>query len=189
MTTVGVLALQGDYGAHGRMAEALGLAVREVRQASELRECDALLLPGGESSTMVKLLRTEELTEPVRDFCRSGKPVLGTCAGAILLASAVTGPAQESLGILDIDVERNAYGRQRDSSIEQLDGDEAWGHTEAVFIRAPVIRRVGKGVEVLLRRGEDPVLVRSGPVWAATFHPEMTPDTGLLKRVLESGTT
>lgn len=189
MKTVGVLALQGDYGAHGRMVEALGLGVREVRQASELLDCDALLLPGGESSTMIKLLAKEALTEPVRNFCRSGKPVLGTCAGAILLASAVTGPSQESLGILDIDIERNGYGRQRDSSIEQLDGDASWGHTEAVFIRAPVIRRVGDGVEVLLRRGDDPVLVRSGPVWAATFHPEMTADTGLLKRVLEGGTT
>lgn len=187
MKTVGVLALQGDYGAHGRMVEALGLAVREVRQAEQLLECDALLLPGGESSTMIKLLRNEELIEPVRDFCRSGKPVLGTCAGAILLASVVTGPSQDSLAALDIEVERNGYGRQRDSSIEQLDGGEAWGQTEAVFIRAPVIRRVGDGVEVLLRRGDDPVLVRNGPVWAATFHPEMTADTGLLKRVLESG--
>ena len=189
MSTVGVLALQGDYRAHGRMAEALGHEVREVRQASELLGCHALLLPGGESSTMVKLLRGEELTEPVREFCRSGRPVLGTCAGAILLASSVTGPAQESLGILDIDIERNGYGRQRDSSIEQLEGGETWGHTEAVFIRAPVIHRVGDGVEVLLRRGDDPVLVRNGPVWAATFHPEMTADTELLERVLESGAT
>jgi 5'-phosphate synthase pdxT subunit len=189
METLGVLALQGDYEAHGRMAASLGLNVREVKQPKHLEGCEALLLPGGESSTMMKLLRSEELLGPVSDFCRSGRPVLGTCAGAILLASAVSGPAQESLGILDMDIERNAYGRQLDSTIMTLDGRDAGGSDiEAVFIRAPVIRRVGAGLEVLLRRDDDPVLVRQGAVWAATFHPEMTSDTSLLQLVLESGT-
>lgn len=187
METVGVLALQGDYAAHGRMVAALGLAVCEVKQPEHLSGCDALLLPGGESSTMLKLLGSENLLEPVADFCRSGRPVLGTCAGAILLATGVTQLTQRGLGILDIDVERNAYGRQLDSTIMRIDGEDGWKDIEAVFIRAPVIRRSGPGVEVLLRRNHDPVLVRQGPVWAATFHPEMTSDTRLLRRVLASG--
>jgi 5'-phosphate synthase pdxT subunit len=181
------LALQGDYAAHGRMTAALGLSVREVKLPEHLSGCDALLLPGGESSTMLRLLRSENLLEPLADFCRSGRPVLGTCAGAILLARGATQLSQEGLGILDIDVERNAYGRQLDSTIMRIDGGAGWQDVEAVFIRAPVIRRWGPDVEVLLSRNDDPVLVRQGPIWAATFHPEMTSDTRLLRRVLASG--
>ena len=183
---VGVLALQGDFAAHGRAVALLGHGLREVRTPADLAAVDGLILPGGESSTMLKLMVGEGLVEPLRDFCRSGRPVLGTCAGAILLAHQVSDPAQDSLDVLDIDVQRNGYGRQLDSRIVALAGEGDWEDLEAVFIRAPIIRRVGPGVEVLVRRDDDPVLVRQGPVWAATFHPEMTSDTRVLRRVLES---
>lgn len=184
---VGVLALQGDFAAHERAVAALGHRVRQVKTAAPLASLDALLLPGGESSTMLKFLEGEGLLEPLADFCRSGRPVFGTCAGAILLAKEVSAPAQTSLGVLDIDIERNAYGRQIDSFITRLDDavPELAG-VEAVFIRAPKIRRTGPGVEVLARHGGDPVLVRQGSVYAATFHPEMTDDTRVLRAVLGS---
>ena len=182
---VGVLALQGDFAAHGRAVSALGHGLTEVRTAEQLATVDALILPGGESSTMLKLMGFEGLVEPLRAFCRSGRPVLGTCAGAILLAHRVSAPEQDSLDVLDIDVQRNGYGRQLDSRIVPLAGEGAWADMEAVFIRAPIIRRTGPEVQVLLRRDDDPVLVRQGSVWAATFHPEMTSDTRVLQRVLE----
>jgi len=186
---VGVLALQGDFAAHERSVAALGHRVRRVRTASPLDSVDALLLPGGESTTMLKFLREEGLLEPVADFCRSGRPVFGTCAGAILLASEVTSPAQESLGILDMTVERNAYGRQSDSFITRVSdvapAAASLSGVEAVFIRAPVIRRTGPGVDVLLRHEGHPILVRQGSVYAATFHPEMTDDTRVLALVLQ----
>ena len=186
---VGVLALQGDFAAHERAVAALGHRVRQVKSADTLTALDALLLPGGESTTMLKLLRDEGLWQPLADFCRSGRPVLGTCAGAILLAREVTAPAQESLGILDITVERNAYGRQVDSFITKLeDGPPALRNLEAVFIRAPVIRRTGAGVDVILRHGGHPVLVRQGSVCAATFHPEMTDDPRVLRFALQGAT-
>ena len=182
---VGVLALQGDFAAHERAVAALGHRVRQVKCAAALESLDALLLPGGESTTMLKFLQDEQLLEPLADFCRSGRPVFGTCAGAILLASEVTSPAQTSLGIVDMSVERNAYGRQVDSFIAHIeDAVPALRGVEAVFIRAPRIRRVGPGVEVLMRHAGDPILVRQGPVYAATFHPEMTEDTRVLSVVL-----
>jgi 5'-phosphate synthase pdxT subunit len=185
---VGVLALQGDFAAHEKAVAALGHRVRQIRTAAPLESVDALLLPGGESTTMLKFLQEEGLLEPLAHFCRSGRPVLGTCAGAILLASEVSGPQQESLGILDMSIERNAYGRQVDSFIARVDdvSPEAAGLSgmEAVFIRAPVIRRTGPGVEVLARHAGLPILVRQGAVYAATFHPEMTDDTRVLAAVL-----
>lgn len=188
--TVGVLALQGDFAAHERAAAALGHESRRVKTAAHLEGLDALLLPGGESTTMLKFLQGEALLAPLAAFCRSGRPVFGTCAGAILLATEVTSPAQASLGILDMTVQRNGYGRQIDSFITTL-GD---GHADhfagltAVFIRAPVILRTGREVEVLLRHEGQAVLVRQGPVWAATFHPEMTEDTRVLAAVLAGAT-
>jgi len=186
--TVGVLALQGDFAAHERAAAALGHRSRQVKTAEQLLELDALLLPGGESTTMLKFLQGEGLWEPLGEFCRSGRPVLGTCAGAILLAREVSAPAQPSLGVLDIAVERNAYGRQLDSFIATLsDAPPPFAGLTAVFIRAPVIQRTGPGVEVVLRHDGHAILVRQGPVWAATFHPEMTDDLRVLDAVLAGG--
>jgi len=185
--TVGVLALQGDWDAHRRAVGALGHSTRLVKAAEHLAGVDALLLPGGESTTMLGFLEREGLFDALREACRSGCPVLGTCAGAILLARRVTGPEQPSLDVIDIDVERNAYGRQLDSFVTVIDETppELRG-TEAVFIRAPAIRRTGPEVEVVMRHGGDPVLVRQGPVWACTFHPEMSDDRRLLSLVLEA---
>jgi 5'-phosphate synthase pdxT subunit len=188
-TTVGVLALQGDYAAHEAAVSKLGFASRRVKTAEGLDGLDALVLPGGESTTMLKFLQGESsdgrMFEPLAEFCRSGRPVFGTCAGAILLATDVSAPQQDSLGILDIDIERNAYGRQQESFISTLeDAPEMLRGSEAVFIRAPVIRRTGGDVTTVARWHDDPVLVRSGPVWAATFHPEMTADSRVLELVL-----
>jgi len=184
--TVGILALQGDVEAHAAAIGALGHVARPVKSARTLEAVEALVLPGGESTTMLKLLHDEALFAPLQEACRSGRPVFGTCAGTILLARHVTHPEQASLDALDIDVQRNAYGRQRDSFVTRLEGGPpGLDDLEAVFIRAPIIRRVGAQVEVVLRHREAPVLVRSGAVWAATFHPEMTSDRRLLARILE----
>lgn len=187
MVRAGVLALQGDFAAHAAALGRLGHEATLVKTPGHLQGLDALLLPGGESTTMVKLLRDEGLWEPLADFCRSGRAVLGTCAGAILLARKVTGPEQPSLGVLDVEIERNAYGRQIDSFVQRLDDGPDWlVPAEGVFIRAPVIRAVGPGVEVLVRYRGDPVLVRQGAVWAATYHPEIGRDDRLLAAVLET---
>ncbi len=171
--TVGVLALQGAFEVHRNALEQLGARAILVRTERQLNECDALVLPGGESTTMLKLLNDEALKEPLADFARR-KPVLATCAGVILLAREVTHPVQESLGILDLTVERNGYGRQIDSCIANilLDGKPL----EAVFIRAPIIRSVGPDVKTLASMGGHPVLVAQGHHLAATFHPELTQD-------------
>ncbi len=172
--SIGVLALQGDFEAHQKALERAGAKAVQVRTAEELERVDALVIPGGESTTMLKLLREENLFEPLRRFGER-RPILGTCAGAILLAARVTHPEQESLDLMDIDVERNAYGRQLDSHVAWLEDAEG-GPLEAVFIRAPVIRRVGAAVRVLARYHGDPVLVEQGLHLAATFHPELTGD-------------
>jgi len=173
---IGVLALQGDYDAHRRMLERLGANVALIRKPEQLDTVDALVIPGGESSTFLKFLEQGGFLEKLRAFVRT-KPTFGTCAGAILLAKEVSNPAQESLGALDIRIRRNAYGRQLESAIQQ--GRTSLGNEplEMVFIRAPKIERVGSGVEVLAREGEDPVLVRQGKTMAATFHPELSDDT------------
>lgn len=177
MVRIGVLALQGDFAAHGKALAALGHEVCEVKRPEHLPGLDALVLPGGESSTMLRLLASEDLLEPLLAFCRGGRPVLGTCAGAILLARHVSAPEQPSLDLLDIDVERNAYGRQLDSFIAPLQGDDPeLDGVEGVFIRAPIIRRCGPQTQVVLRHDGLPVLVRQGSLWAATFHPEMGQD-------------
>jgi 5'-phosphate synthase pdxT subunit len=171
--SVGILALQGDFEAHSVALCHAGARPVEVRAAADLDSLDGLILPGGESTTMLKLLRLENLFDPI---CRFGEhcPVFGTCAGAILLARHVSNPAQESLGLMDLDIERNAYGRQISSHVVQLEDAGELGPLEAVFIRAPIIRRVGPGVRVLARYRSDPVLVRQGHLLAATFHPELS---------------
>jgi 5'-phosphate synthase pdxT subunit len=175
---IGVLALQGDFDAHRKRLEELGAEVVLVKKPEQLDEIDGLVIPGGESGTFLKLLG-EAGFEKLKQFVRF-KPTFGTCAGAILLASEVENPKQEGLGALDIDIRRNAYGRQVDSSIRQGKlGDSA---IEMVFIRAPKISRVGPGVEVLATEGSDPVVVRQGKVMAATFHPELSQDS-LVHRV------
>jgi pyridoxal 5'-phosphate synthase pdxT subunit len=172
---IGVLALQGDFDAHRRRLEELGAEVVLVRRSEQFDEIDGLVIPGGESTTFLKLLDSECFRK-LNKFVHS-KPTFGTCAGAIMLARQVENPSQPGLDALDITIRRNAYGRQIDSSI--VEGPSALGDAplEMVFIRAPRIERVGAGVEVLAKRGDDPVLVRKGSVMAATFHPELSADT------------
>ena len=188
MKTVGVLALQGDFEAHRKAIERAGAKAAEVRTAAELAQCDGLIIPGGESTTMLKLLDAGKLTDAVREFA-ARKPVYGSCAGAILLAKEVTRPAQASLGLMDIDVERNGYGRQIDSRIAKIgiDFQNAAGDTdlEAVFIRAPIIRRVGDGARVLASYQGDPVWVEQGRHMVTTFHPELTEDSRIHRRFVE----
>jgi pyridoxal 5'-phosphate synthase pdxT subunit len=174
--TIGVLALQGDFDAHRRTLERLGARTVLVRKPQELDGIDGLVIPGGESSTFLKFLEREGFLNKLRDFV-SRKPAFGTCAGAILLAKEVTNPAQESLGALDIGIERNAYGRQIDSSIIHAPTIFGGSPLEMVFIRAPRIHRTGKSVQVLASRENHPVLVRDGHSLAATFHPELSNDT------------
>lgn len=186
--TVGILAVQGDFELHAKMLERIGLppigsgrrvgAVwKLVKRAWELCEVDALIMPGGESTTMLKFFAQEGLGRAVKEFAAQGKPIFGTCAGAILLAKEVLNPPQERLELIDITVERNAYGRQIDSSIRRGDCPELSDRPiEMVFIRAPIIRRVGERVRVLGRSDGLPVLVEQGNVLAATFHPELTED-------------
>ena len=190
MKKVGVLSLQGDFAAHGAALERAGAQPVYVRERAQLDQIDGLIIPGGESTTMLKLLRYEGLLDCLAEFGRR-KPMFGTCAGAILMAKEVLHPSQESLGLMDIAVERNAYGRQIDSRVVEIDtgedfqrrtasGQTASGKTagklEAVFIRAPIIRSSNGGVKVLARYAGDPVLVEEGPHLVATFHPELTAD-------------
>jgi 5'-phosphate synthase pdxT subunit len=172
---IGVLALQGDFDAHRRRLEELGTEVVLVKKPEQLDELDGLVIPGGESGTILKLLGDAGFAK-LKDFVRA-KPAFGTCAGCILLAAAVESPKQAGLGALDITVRRNAYGRQIDSSIRE--GSFLGKPIEMVFIRAPKIERVGDGVEVIATEGKDkdPVLVRRGNTLAATFHPELSDDS------------
>lgn len=183
MKKVGVLALQGDFEAHRKAIERAGAEAVEVRTAAEMAACDGLILPGGESTTMLKLLDLENLTGPLREFAAS-KPVFGTCAGAILLAREVTHPAQPSLGLMDIGVERNAYGRQIHSRIARVQMEDS-AEMEAVFIRAPIIKRVGEDARVLATYQGDPVWVEQGRHMATTFHPELTPDDRVHRHFLK----
>jgi len=175
---IGVLALQGAFVAHESVLRRLGADVREVRLPSDLDDCDALVMPGGESTTMSKLLETSALFDPLAKRLTDGLPVFGTCAGMILLAAHVADarPDQRSFGAIDLDVQRNAYGRQVDSfetDVAVRGFDRAF---HAVFIRAPRVTRVGSAVEVLAVHDDVPVLVRSKTVLAASFHPELSDD-------------
>ena len=180
---VGVLALQGDFARHAEALARAGLESREIRRTEELASVSGLVLPGGESTTYLKFFEREPgWGEALRQFAESGKPVLATCAGLILIAARVDNPPQASLKLLDVDVVRNAYGRQVDSFVGTAT-DEDGSTMEAVFIRAPKIARVGPSVEVLAREASDPVLVRSGNVFGATFHPELSDDPAVHRRV------
>ena len=191
---IGVLALQGDFALHARALTRCGGASRgassgeaspqseievvEVRKPEQLEDLDGLVMPGGESTTLLKLMDAWGFVPALEKFHAGGKPVFGTCAGLILLAREVASPAQFSLGLIDVGVERNAYGRQRESfeatGTAMLDGRPA--PIEMVFIRAPRIRRVGDGVETLARHAGEPVMARQGTILVATFHPELTDD-------------
>lgn len=175
---VGVLALQGDYEAHALALAELGIPSRPVRTAAQLDGVESLVFPGGESTAMLKLMGAEGLDREIAGRVEKGMPVLATCAGLILMARGVQ-PDQESMGLLDVDVVRNAFGRQGHSSVAAIEVNGELGgipQMEAVFIRAPRIDRVGDGVEVLGRLGTTPVLVAAGAIVAATFHPELTAD-------------
>ncbi|MGH9588871.1 MAG: pyridoxal 5'-phosphate synthase glutaminase subunit PdxT [Terracidiphilus sp.] len=172
---IGVLAIQGDYAAHALALTEAGAEPREIRNPEELAAIDALILPGGESTTMLKFLDQHNFFAALRDFC-ARKPVFGTCAGSILLAREVRNPAQRSLGVLDAVIERNAYGRQIDSTIETAETSLPGGPLEMVFIRAPRMMEIGPEVEALAFRHGHPTLVRQGNLMAATFHPELSPD-------------
>jgi len=174
--TIGVLALQGAYDAHVKTLTALGATPRLVRVPKELEGLAGLIMPGGESTTMLKFLDRNGFFEVLQAFVQT-TPTFGTCAGAILLATGVEGPAQRSLAALDITVERNAYGRQIDSTILTAETALPGGPLEMVFIRAPRIRLTGPGVETLASRDGFPTLVRAGHLMAATFHPELSHDT------------
>ena len=177
---VGILAIQGDYAMHAKMLDRIAAPWKLVKHASELAEVSGLLMPGGESTTMLKFFDGEGMGEAIKRFAGAGQPVFGTCAGAILLAREVSSPPQASLGLLDIAIERNAYGRQVDSSVRKGECPEiASQPLEMVFIRAPIIRRVGRGVRVLGRCDDLPVLVEQGNLLAATFHPELSQDEAL----------
>ena len=183
MTTIGVLALQGDFIEHESMLRRLGVSTRQVRSAEDLRGLDGLIIPGGESTTFCRLMEDFNLYRPVRAFVQTGAPVWGTCAGMIVLAGNASDLAFPTLEALDIEVLRNAYGRQVDSFETDLDiaalGEEPF---HAVFIRAPVVASVGPGVEVMATvrsepaGREEPVAVRQGSVMATSFHPELTND-------------
>jgi 5'-phosphate synthase pdxT subunit len=178
---IGVLALQGAFDVHAKRLAELGASAHLIRKPEELAtpegqwKIDGLVLPGGESTTFLKHLERAGFYSVLDSFVRS-RPVFGTCAGCILLAQEVTNPPQRSFGVLDIDVQRNAYGRQNDSVILNAETTLPGGPMEMVFIRAPRIARLGPGIEVLARRNDDPVLIRSGRILAATFHPELSDD-------------
>lgn len=173
---IGILAVQGDFEAHAATLEKMKVATTEVRTPADLEDCDALILPGGESTTQLQFLQEEGLFDRIRRFAAEGGAIFGTCAGAILLASKVENPSQPSLGLLDVTVLRNAYGRQ-------IASDVFWGPCslksepiEMVFIRAPIIESLGPDVDVLAEHEGKPVLVQKGRLLAATFHPELTED-------------
>jgi pyridoxal 5'-phosphate synthase pdxT subunit len=172
---IGVLAIQGDFAAHARALEEAGAEAFEIRKPAELADIDGLILPGGESTTFRKVLERDGFLQSLRRFVAE-KPAFGTCAGCILMAREVSHPAQESLAVLDIHVERNAYGRQIDSAIQSGETKLPGGPLEMVYIRAPRITTAGPSVEVLAERDGYPVLVRQGPLLAATFHPELSSD-------------
>jgi 5'-phosphate synthase pdxT subunit len=182
---VGVLAIQGNYASHAQALAEAGASPIEVRKPEELAGIDGLVLPGGESTTMLRFLEKHRFFELLQEFCRA-KPVFGTCAGVILLAREVLNPAQRSMGVLDATVERNAYGRQIDSVIITAETALAGGPLEMVFIRSPRISQTGPGVEVLARRDGYPALIRERNILAATFHPELSLDRRVHRLFVEA---
>jgi len=182
---IGILAIQGDFAAHAAMLHSLGAETKEVRTVADLQECDALVLPGGESTTQLQFLQEEGLLDAIKVFTANHRPVFGTCAGAILLATHVKNPPQGSLGLLDMTVLRNAYGRQLASEVCSGDSKLKSEPMEMVFIRAPIIDSVGPGVEILAEYAGKPSLVQKGNVLAATFHPELTDDSTVHRHFLD----
>lgn len=182
---IGVLALQGDFAAHMAALLDLGVEAVEVRRCAELAGLDGLVIPGGESTTLLNLMQDEPWFDALRRFHDGGGALLGTCAGVILLAREVTHPVQQSLGLLDVAIQRNGFGRQIDSFETRLVLEDTGESVTAVFIRAPRIRALRNGVETLARLDGEPVLVRQGRIIAATFHPELTLDRALHRRFLD----
>ena len=185
MTRVGVLALQGDVREHLQILESLGADAVELKHAEQLESIDALIIPGGESTTIGKMAARFGLLEPLRSAVNEGMPVYGTCAGMILLASSLTEGDQPLIGSLDVVVKRNAFGRQNESFEHDLDVVGLDEPFHAVFIRAPWIEKVGSEVEVLASVDDHPVMVRQGHILATSFHPELTSDGRLHEMLLE----
>jgi 5'-phosphate synthase pdxT subunit len=181
---IGVLAIQGDFDAHARALREAGAEAVLVRRPEELAGVDGLVIPGGESTTFLKFLERDGFLGALQTFVQT-RPTFGTCAGCILLAKEVLHPAQQSLGVLDATVERNAYGRQIDSAIQSVETKLPGGPLEMVYIRAPRIARTGEGVEILAERDGFPVLVEQGHLMAATFHPELSDDRRVHRRFVE----
>jgi 5'-phosphate synthase pdxT subunit len=189
VTEYGVLALQGGWAAHGAILRELGAHAHPVRTAADLARIDALVIPGGESSVMLRLMEPENLARRIRDRIVAGMAVLATCAGVILLAEHIQ-PPQQGLAVLDVDVERNAYGRQVNSTVAEIMLTQDFGkplRMEGVFIRAPRIVRVSAKVTVLGRWRDDPVLVRQGGILGATFHPELSADRRIHEMFMKAG--
>ncbi len=182
---IGIVAVQGDFEAHAAMLAGMGVNTREVRTPADLDGCDGLILPGGESTTQLQFLQEEGLSSAIREFASEGGAIFGTCAGAILLAAEVKNPTQDSLGLLDMTVLRNAYGRQIASEVASGPSTLKKEDLEMVFIRAPIIERVGPGVEVLAEYAGKPALVQKERIMAATFHPELTDDTTVHERFVK----
>jgi pyridoxal 5'-phosphate synthase pdxT subunit len=179
---IGILAVQGDFAAHAEMLAGLGVETVDVRTPEDLAGCDGLILPGGESTTQLQFLQEEGLSEAIKKFAEQNKAIFGTCAGAILLATEVKNPNQGSLGLLDMTVLRNGYGRQVHSDVVSGSSSLKKEPLEMVFIRGPIIERVGPGVEVLAEYAGKPALVQKGRVMASAFHPELTNDTTVHER-------
>lgn len=179
MMTIGILALQGGYAAHANVLEKLGIDYSFIRQVSELSQVQGLILPGGESSTALKLMQEEGLFAAIQTAANNGLPIFGTCAGAILMAKQVTSPTQPSLGLIDITIVRNAYGRQLSSGIAYGSCTLKTEQLEMVFIRAPRIMDLGENVDVIAKYNNQPVCVQQNRFLVSTFHPELTQDTTL----------
>ena len=175
---IGVLALQGDFGLHAAALRGVAAEPVEIRKPGALDDVEGLILPGGESTTLLHLMDAWDFAPAIRSFHQSGRPLFGTCAGLIILAREVEGPCQPSLGLIDVTVERNSYGRQRESFDAETSADLSEGKVplRMVFIRAPRIRRAGPRVDILARHAGDPVLAREGTVLVASFHPELSGD-------------
>ncbi len=189
MTEYGVLALQGDWAAHGAILRELGAHTRPVRTAADLARVDALVIPGGESSAILRLMEPEGLIRRIRDRVTAGMAVLATCAGVILLAEHIQ-PPQRGLAVLAVDVVRNAYGRQPHSTVAEIALTQELGEPscmDGVFIRAPRIVHVSSEVAVLGRWRDDPVLIRQDRILGATFHPELTEDRRIHKMFMTAG--
>jgi 5'-phosphate synthase pdxT subunit len=185
--TVGVLALQGDFGLHRQALDRIGAESREVRKPVELESVGGLIIPGGESTTLLKLMDAWQFVPALEKFHAAGRPIFGTCAGLILLAREVESPSQFSLGFIDVTAERNAYGRQRESfeAVGEADFGEGPRPLRMAFIRAPRIRRLGPGVTPLAHHADECVMAREGSVVVAAFHPELTGETAVHRYFVE----